>query len=192
MIARMLRLLALLVTLTGLACVYAQAQQPSTLPQEPKTKLEGFDRQIGKVVIKGHSNVGVVSALGRVSVECMEFTEASSGNKQRGIVVDVSESGRLERNHRSFIDYDEVEPLLKGIDYISKIKGDVTRLESFEAIYKTKGDVSITTFSASTGKIEAAVSSGNIGATTAFLSMGQLQELRNLIVKAKSMSDDIK
>lgn len=191
--AHLLRLLGIPLMLTCLVCMSAYAQQASKSPQEPKTKLEGFERQTGKVVIKGYSRIGTVSALGSVSVICMEFTEASSGDKQGGIVIEVTESGRLERSGRSFIDYDEIDPLLKGIDYISKIKSDVTQLGSFEAMYKTKGDISITTFNNSrTGTVEAAISSGYIGATSAYLSMQQLQELRSLILKAKSTLDSIK
>lgn len=48
---------------------------------------------------------------------------------------------------------DRAEPLLKGIDYISKVEADATRLGNFEAIYQTKGDFSVITFSSS-GKIE--------------------------------------
>jgi hypothetical protein len=119
----------------------------------------------------------------------MEFTDASSGARQRGIVIEVTESGRLERSDRSFIDYDEIDPLLNGIDYISKIKSDVTPLGSFEATYKTKGDLSIVTFSSRSGKVEAAVKSGYVGATTAYLSLDKLQELRSLVVKAKATLD---
>lgn len=167
------------------------AQNPSASAPEPKTKLESFERQSGTVVIKGYSEIGKVTGLGSVTVDCMEFTNATTGQRQTGIVIDVIESGRLERSDRSFIDYDEIQPLLKGIDYINTITSKNTRLSSFEAVYKTKGDFQVITFSSS-GKVEAAVRSGYIGPATAYLTLQQLGQLRELISKAKKTLDSIK
>ncbi len=108
-----------------------------------------------------------------------------------GIVIDVKESGKFENSDRSFIDYDEIDPLLNGIDYISKIKSDTTRLSNFEAIYKTKGNFNVVTFSSS-GKIDAAVKSGYIRPATAYLSLQQLINLRELVQKAKQKLDSLK
>ncbi len=185
------RIAPFIVVFTSLcAWVPAHAQQVAKVAPEPKTKLEAFERQTGRVVIKGYSEMGGIAGLGSVSVLCMEFTDATSSDKQRGIVVEVKESGRLERSERSFIDYDEIDPLLKGIDYISKVKSSVTRLNAFEAKYKTKGDFVFTTYSSrQNGSIEAAVTSGYISTTTAYISLEKLQELRAIIVKAKATLD---
>lgn len=169
----------------------AQAQQPTALPQKPKTKLESFQKQTGTVVIKGYLVIGGIAGLGYVTVECMEFTDATTKKRQLGIVIEVKESGRSENSDRSFIDYDEVEPLLKGIDYIAKVKADATRLGNFGAIYKTEGEFSVITFSSS-GKVEAAVKSGYIRTATAYLLLQQLGELRNMIAQAKQKLDLLK
>jgi hypothetical protein len=170
--------------------VYAQISKSA--PQEPKTKLEAFETQTGTVMIKGYQEIGSVSGLGTVSVECMEFTDAATGKRQMGIIIDVKASGRLEREGRSFIDYDEIDPLLKGIDYISKVTSASTRLGNFEAIYKTKGDFNVTTFSGSAGKVEAAIKAGYIGGATAYISITKLADLRTFISQAKQRLDSIK
>jgi hypothetical protein len=170
----------------------AQDLQSEELTQGPKTKLESFERQTGTVIIKGFANIGSVRGLGEVSVTCMELTEAANASKQYGITIEVVSSGRLEREDRSFVDYDEIESLIKGIDYISKAGPDITPLENFEAIYQTKGDLSLITFSTSPGKSEAAVRSGRIGGATAFISTTQLAELRDLILRAKQTLDSVK
>jgi hypothetical protein len=182
----------------GIACILVlltytdtQAQQPTAPLQEPKTKLESFQRQTGTVVIKGYSEMGKIGGLGSVSVDCMEFIDASTRRRQMGIVIEVTESGRLEKSDRSFIDYDEIDPLLKGIDYIANVKTEATRLGNFEAIYKTKGEFSVITFSSS-GKVDAAVKSGYALPATAYLSLKQLGELRNLISRAKQKLDSLK
>lgn len=182
----------LLTAFALLACATGCAQQPQGAPEAPKTKLEAFGKQTGAVFIKGFSKVGSIFGLGTASVTCMEFTNASTGVRQMGIVIEVTESGRFESSDRSFIDYDEIEPLLKGIEYISKVTSASTKLAKFEAIYKTKGDFSVTTFSSAAGGIEAAVKSGYIGAATAFISIPMLNDLRNFISQAKQTLDSIK
>jgi hypothetical protein len=122
----------------------------------------------------------------------MEFTDAATGKRQMGIIIDVKASGRLEREGRSFIDYDEIDPLLKGIDYISKVTSASTKLGNFEAIYKTKGDFNVTTFSGSAGKVEAAIKAGYIGGATAYISITKLADLRTFISQAKQRLDSIK
>jgi hypothetical protein len=107
-------------------------------------------------------------------------------------LIEVKESGRLENSNRSFIDYDEVDALLTGLNYISQVTPSVTKLGMFEAMYKTKGYFSATAYSSKSGKIEAAVSSGYIRASSVFLSLQQLGELRTLIAQAKQKLDAVK
>lgn len=182
--------LGLLLALSVLCAGQAGAQQSATAEKEPKTKLEAFQAQTGAVVIKGYSGIGKISALGSVEVIAMEFTDAATGKKQTGVAIEIKESGRLENTDRSFIDYDEVDSLVNGIDYISKATSDVTKLGQFEATYRTKGNFSATIFSSS-GKIDAAVKSGYIRPATAFLSLQQLGELRAIIVQAKQKLDSV-
>ena len=170
----------------------ARAQQLAQSEPSPKTKIEAFQIQKGTVVIKGYSKVGLVNAMGSVEVSAMEFTDAATNKKQLGVLIEIKESGRLENEDRSFIDYDEVDALLKGLDYISKATGTVTKLGQFEATYKTRGDFSVTTYNNSAGKISAAVKSGYIRPATAFLSLEQLNELRDLILQARQKLDSAK
>ena len=186
--------MALVVGIVFVVLIFAigAVQQPKGVPQESKTQLEAFEKQTGAVIIKGFLTLGVVSGRGDISLDCMEITNVSAGIRQFGIVIEVKEGGRLERSDRSFIDYDEIDSLVKGIDYISKVTSKATNLQDFEAIYKTKGDLTVVLFSSSSGKTEAAVKSGYIGAVTAFISVDKLAELRALIMQAKQKLDSIK
>jgi hypothetical protein len=173
-----------------LAAVSSQAVrgQEQAAPK-PATKLEAFQAKTGTVVIRGYTTVGKVSGLGGdVTVDAREFKDGSNPNTPRvtGISVNVKETGRLERENTSFIDADEVDSLLKGIDYIDKITKDVTSLDLFEAEYRTKGDLRITVFNDPRGGLSVAVSSGQISRTSAYLKMSQLDTFRSLIVAAKS------
>jgi hypothetical protein len=183
-------LFALLISV--LAAFPTSAQQPSS-EQSPKTKLETFSAQTGSVIIQGFTTIGVLHGeYGSVTVTAKEFTNATSGKKEHGIMIEVREAGRIEREHRSFIDFDEIEPLMKGIDYVAKVDRSATKLQEFQADYRTKGELEITTFSNSDGSISAAVKSGRIGGATAFLKLQDLQRLRELIIASKTKLEAVR
>ncbi|KAB8060473.1 hypothetical protein [Janthinobacterium violaceinigrum] len=165
------------------------AQDPADATKaQPATKLESFSARTGIVIVKGYSTIGVVNGLGRVSIDVREFRDASNPKSaQYGVSFEVKESGRLERENTSFIDEDEIDSLIRGLDYISKIERNVTTLGNFEAQYKTKGDLSMTVFSGSGGEISLAVSSGRIGKASAYLKLADAEKIRTFLSEAKSV-----
>ena len=171
----------------------AQNQKTDSASKEPKTKLEAFEARTGAVIIRGFATIG--SVAGRFStsatVECKEFTDASSGKKEYGITITVKKSSDYGHEHVSYIDYDEIDSLIKGIDYITKIDKTVTKLDLFQADYRTKGQLTVSTFSDDAGKVQAAVESGLYGSVSAYFSLDQLAEFKNLIQKAKDKLDSI-
>lgn len=181
------------VALLALLTTQANAQAPAA-PTAPKTKLEAFEAQEGVVIVQGFSRIGELRGTygGSVVVQANEFTNATTGTRASGTVIDVKEGARLERSNRSFIDYDEIASLLKGIDYIAKADKSVTKLENFQADYRTKGDVKISTFSTTGGEIMVAVAAGRIGRTSVHLKFADLGALRNLISSAQERLDAAK
>jgi hypothetical protein len=169
------------------------AQAPDA-QRTPKTKLESFEAQEGFVIVQGFSRIAELHGTfgGTVTVSAMEFTNATTGRRESGITIDVKEAGRLERSSRSFIDYDEIAALLKGIDYIGKVDRSVTRLENFQADYRTKGDLRVSTFNTGAGVIMFAVSSGRIGALSVHLKFADLAIFRNYLSSAKDRLDTAK
>jgi hypothetical protein len=161
---------------------------------QPKTKIEQFSAKTGVVLIRGFHKIG--SALGlystSVNIEAKEFTNVTDGRKQYGITVEsFKEDGRYDKRHTSFIDYDEIDSLVAGIEYIAKVNSDITKLDDFQADYSTRGDLKISTFS-SGDKIMAAVTSGKIGGVAAYFNIQDLEKVKNLIKQAKSKIDEIK
>jgi len=180
------------------------AQDQAEPSKAPATKLEAFQARTGVVLIRGFSIVG--SLLGEtfyvgpglggrsVVVQAREFRDGSDPNSPgaTGISITVKETTGLYRENTSYIDVDEIDSLVKGIEYVSKASKDVTKLDQFEVEYRTKGDLRIivftTTHTTTVGVYNtmAAISSGTIGRTTAYLKVADLGELRDLIVAAKA------
>lgn len=177
--------------LAGSAC--GQQTAKSEAATAPKTKLEAFEHQTGSVIIRGFTTVGVVKGEygGTASVEAREFTNATTEKHEFGIVIEVKEAGRLEREDRSYVDYDEIDSLLRGIDYVVKIDSSATKLADFQADYHTKGDLTVTTFS-SGSEVKAAITSGRIGGVDVIVPLARLQEFRSLVAAAKSKLDELR
>ncbi|MGA9994225.1 MAG: hypothetical protein WBP93_02370 [Pyrinomonadaceae bacterium] len=181
----------LLLLLPCCLTAYSQAQQP--IPDIiPQTKIEAFQYQTGAVIIKAFTRIGAMRGTGgTVEVTSIEFTEARSGRKEQGIVVDVKEFGRGERSERSYIDDEEIAPLLRAIDDISKIGTDVTKLANFEARYTTRGDFSIATFNEAE-TINVAIGGGHVTRVEAVFKFVDLEKFKGLLLSAKSRLDAAK
>jgi hypothetical protein len=140
-----------------LICPAVSVAQDQAAPTKvPATKLEAFQSRTGVIVIRGYSTVGTIRAMGReVSVDAREFRDGSNPNSPNatGISITIKETGGLERENTSYIDSDEIDSLVRGIEYISKVGKDVTKLDSFEVDYRTKGDLRITVFNNPNGEI---------------------------------------
>lgn len=183
-----------LIPLFGLVVTsQALAQQEHRAPT-PKTKLEAFEAQSGAVVIRGFSKIGELRGIfgGAVTVESKEFMNATTAKREFGVTLEVKETSRLERNNTSYVDYDEIPSLLRGIDYIAKVDKSITKLDNFQADYRTKDDLRVSTFSMGSGEVMAAVTSGTIGATSVRLKIADLGKLRELIASALARLDAIK
>ena len=170
--------------------LYSQAGSPSA-QETPKTKLEVFQARSGAVIIRGFERMGEVKGeFGTsVMVDAREFTDAASGRKEYGLTIEVR--GSRDRTHTSYVDYDEIGSLSRGLEYIENVKQDVTQLRDFQADYRTRGDLKISVYSDGTTR-KVAVESGTIIKETAFLPIMSIQELRLLVTTAKVRIDGIR
>jgi hypothetical protein len=166
------------------------AQSPTPF-SEPLTNLEELDTKTGDIIIKNYTVVGTVSGFGgTATVTGYEFVDTQSGRKEYGIGVELEESERSERAvlERLYVDYDEMDSLIKSIDYIIRIEKSTT-MENFEAQYRTRSDLTVTTFNRSTGTLRAALSSGFVGRIRIGMTLGNLADFRKLIIDAKTVLD---
>ena len=178
-------IIAILIALHGAIPISAQEQEKQG---EPSTKLEAFQAKTGVVIIRSYSTVGLINAVGgNIRVDAREFCDASDPNiSVTGISVSIKETSRLERENTSFVDADEIESLLQGLDYVAKASQEVTKLENFEIEYRTKSHFGVIVFNDRKGQLSVAVQSGRVGKTRAYLDLSGLDELRKLIVTAQS------
>jgi len=180
-------------TLTVVIAAVAAFSVFSQDKSEPNasTKLEAFDTKAGTVIVEGFSTIGSVKGRygSTVEITSKEFTDASTGAKEYGITVALKEPGR---EHISYVDFDEIDPLIKGIDYLAKVDKSATKLDSFQADYRTKSDLDLSTYLEDGGKVQASIKSGSFSAPIVFLTLDDLAQIKSLILKAKAKLDAIK
>jgi hypothetical protein len=130
---------------------------------QEQTELEKFSAKTGIVKIMGYTDAGRVLAGDRSYTDYISFQARilgtpNSPDSTKGILITVTD--RNGNSGRSFIDEDEIDDLLAGIDYISKATKDITSLKNFEIDYSTLGDFEITVFNQNDGSLGLVVQSG--------------------------------
>jgi hypothetical protein len=104
----------------------------------------------------------------------------------------LERDGENPRQNRSFVDYDEIDRLLRGLEAVSRVNESVTKLASFEARYRTLGDLEIDVFRQSRSGTAASLTSGICDRVTALLTLDELDRLKARLVEAKTRLDEIK
>lgn len=155
------------------------------------TKLEAFENQVGKVIVKAYAPVGsVTTKTALISVAFKESADVSTSQKEYGIAVGIKEEDLVE--YRIIVDYDELDSFLNGIEYLSKVDVTVTSLPNFHAIYRTRSDLRILISSTNRqpGTLQPAIQTSYQSAgSRILLAPEQLAEFKFLIREAKAKLD---
>lgn len=193
--------LTVLVLLLVVSCGLTFAQRPGPQfrrplacePVEPRTKLEAIEWQYERVLLKGFSQIATFMARDvEVRVDAVELKDTATATRAIGLVIALRETGENPRENRSYIDYDEIDRLLQGLNAIGRVNESVTKLAGFEARYRTLGDLEIIVFRQSRSGIAASLTSGICERVTAPLTLDDLDRLKAHIVEAKTRLDEIK
>jgi len=160
---------------------FLDAQGPMLLgpPLPPATVLEGFRAPLGAVVTIGHETLGEVKGI---SVQIRELRD-STGGRVRGAVVEVNPDKASPQV--SYIDIDELPPLIHGLDQLLAVTTNPTQFRNFEVHYATKGELEIAGSSSRSRGIVFSVEAGRpLKARREDLTAGELQQLRILLEAA--------
>src|SRR5258706_2922259 len=182
----------IIATLYSFVALPLLGQETNLWQLPPPTRLEAFEAKTGIVQVQGSAQMGTIPVkAGGVSVKCREVREPSTGLRESGLVISVRENDQLEDTN--VVDYDEIDSWLGGIDFISRADHSVTPLPHFEAVYRTRALLQVSTYSSRrTGTIESAIQSSRINRATALLSLQDLAKLRQLIEQSKAKLDALR
>lgn len=179
------------------AMTFAQRPGPqfwrrlSCEPIEPRTKLEAFDDRYGTVVLKGFTQINSIE-VPRVRVDAVELRDIARATRVTGIVLVLVGGGERPEENRAFIDYDELDGLLAGIDSVSRVNETMTKLAGFEGKYRTLGDFEINVFRQTRSGNAVSLTTGVCDQVRVTMSLDELTKVKALIVEAKAKLDEAK
>ncbi|HEY6806734.1 MAG TPA: hypothetical protein VI306_24360 [Pyrinomonadaceae bacterium] len=194
-----LRRSLLLLSILFAGFVVCIAQQPgpefwrkiSCQPFEPRTRLESLEMEYSHVILRGFTPVTTVEVRG-VRIDAVEMKELGGPTRARGLAVVLSRQANEETDNRAFVDYEEIDPLLRALDTMAGIDETDTKLANFEAHYHTHGDLEVKVFRQLRSGTALTVETGICTRTVQTLTLEELSKLRALIIDAKNKLDELK
>ena len=190
-----------LLTLTFYGSVPAQRPGPEFRrslgcePVEPRTKLEAIQGSYERVLIKGFTQIASLNVRGAdVRLDAVEIKEANTArDRVMGLVIVLRDQGETPRESRTFIDYEEIDRLIRALESLTRVNESVTKLVGFEGRYRTLGDLEVGVFRQSRASGTAAsLSSGICDRVTGLMTLDEVDRLRAHIIEAKARLDEIK
>ena len=184
------RLPQTLCLLLAAACACA-AQAPQTLePDDYLTRLEAALETRGSVLVKGSTTVGAVTGLrGTATVTSWEIVDARTAVRVYGVSVSIRDNERPDEEEVVYVDYEELDPLVAGLEHILRLESTATKLMRFEAQYRTRGELSFYRFNTPNG-YGTAVSIRERRGPRLVLRPAGLVEFRDLLESAKALIDE--
>ena len=179
---------AVFIAASGLFTFAARAQVTNVT----FTELETFETQPGTVIVKGASQIGsmTIDAI-NVVVISKESKDVNTGRKEYGAAVEIRESDR--QRAKMVVDYDEMDPLLNGLNYLAQIDSNATTLPTFVASYVTKSGLRIGAYtSRRRGAIQYFLQDRGINSRRILITSAQLSQFRSLLQQAKQNLDSLR
>ena len=106
------------------------------------TTIGVFETRTDEILVRAFNHIGSVTiGPDTISVRMKESKDMGTGETVYGLSVQIDEN--QSPRERALIDDDEIDPLLVGLDYLIKIKYDVTTLPGFEASFTTRSGLKI-------------------------------------------------
>jgi hypothetical protein len=163
---------------------------------KPATKLEEITQRKNAVIVKGFTPVAAVPGEDGASLQitAAEVQDTTNQTKEYGLVINVVSSH--QRSSTAYVDYDEIDALTAGCDYLQKADKTVTTLTNFEAQYRTRGDLWLTNYNDNSARMIAIRTTqiepaGQVTSAIAYFRPASLSDIRQQIINAKQMLDKL-
>jgi hypothetical protein len=165
-------------------------------PPRPRTRLEEFVARKGTLLVKGFTEIGTVQGEegSAMKITAVEITDSGKQDKAYGLVLAIR--SRAGREATAWVDYDELGPFLSAVDALRNIDATAaTKMQNYEATYRTRGDVELTNYDLNGGRfvavhaVQVAPLSGQLNWATAHFRLATTAEIHQQVVAAKDLID---
>jgi hypothetical protein len=138
--------LILVLTLSVAAAVDAQTTGTTAYVQitnAPRTYYEAFNATQDTLLIKGSSVIGALtSQIGYpVEIRAERLTNPITTNSV--YAVSLRTKFDAQTTQVDYIDYDELDALIRSVQYIAQATSTVTPMDNFETVFRTRCGLSI-------------------------------------------------
>jgi hypothetical protein len=176
-----------IIAATGLCALAGRAQ----ITNLPPTELETFEDQTGTVIVKGAGQIGslAVDAL-TINVISKESLNETTGRRQYGMAIELVANN--QRAWKKVVDYDEMDSLLTGLNYLAKIDSKVTELPTFVAGYVTRSGLRVGAFTSQRrGSIQYFLQDYSTNNARILITSAQLSQFQDLVEQTKKNLDSL-
>jgi hypothetical protein len=175
-----------LILLLGLAAVCAAQAQTTNAPL---TYFESYYAVCDAPLLKGMSSIGLLNNQITYPVEVR--AERLFNLQNSNTLYAVSLRTHLSRQVRvDYIDYDELDGLIRGLQLLSQADHATAPMDNFEALYRTRSGLSIFKVS-DANKLTIAMKSADPGAGKNQMAPFVLDDLGRYLAAAKAKLDSI-
>ena len=155
----------------------------------PRTYFDAFYATPDVVLVKGMSIIGTLSAQINypVEVRAEQLTSLQTSNT----VYAVSVRTRVSKQPQiDYIDYDELDGLIRGIHQMSQADASITTMDNFEVVYRTRSGLSLAKINVG-AKMVIAMKSGDVNGQRNQMAAFVLDDFGRLLVSAKAKIDAV-
>jgi hypothetical protein len=147
------------------------------------TKLEEFSSKTGVVTLVEYTSGTKHSVLGgSFEIQKRKVGSVSRPGSVKGVQVIVN---RDRYSGTAFIDLDEINDLIEGIEYVMTVTNKITDLKNFEAKFTTVGGLSLTVFNRNDGSLSSSLQAGS------YTVFPKVTELSSLLEDLRSARDTL-
>jgi hypothetical protein len=163
------------------------SSQSQVITNAPRTYFDAFYATPDVLLIKGMSTIGTLNSQIAYPVEVR--AERLMNLQTSNTVYAASVRTRVSRvTQLDYIDYDELNGLIQGLQQISQATSSVTPMDNFEVVYRTRSGLSFIKINVGT-KLVVAMKSGDINGVRNQMEGFVLDDFARLIIGAKAKID---
>jgi hypothetical protein len=156
----------------------------------PRTWFDAYKSTLEAPLVRGMTSIGALTGQVRypVDVRVERLNVSPTTNTTYAVAIRT----QLARNtlQVDYIDYDELDGLIQGLQLISQSEHAVVPMDDFEVVYRLRSGLSVAKIS-NGNNIVIAIKCGDANATRNQIAPYVLDNLRGLLVAAKTKIDAI-
>lgn len=167
----------------------AAAAGAQTATNAPRTEFDAFNATPDAVLVKGFSTVGTLNnqISYPVEIQIARLTNLQSSNSVYAVHI-RTRVGQIWQN--DYVDYDELDNLIKAVPLISEATTSITPFDSSEVLYHTRSGLSIAKV-AKTTKSVVVFTSGDTNGVRNEMASFVLDDFGRYLTAAKAKIDAI-